>query len=424
MLKTTIAKPRPTLLTPAVQQFVNELLTEASREDPVPLGEYIEMIQSSPIVGPAIELKVLIGLSMLGDYTNSEDSHQDFIRSCLEQMRGSLKLSIAEMLCVQPLGYACSEWAPIARDGKWVLDTIQIIDPRKYRFRGRKGAIEDLLYSGERGDIVVPYDRVIHLTNQRHISFGSPFGVAECKRAMAAYGAWKIVVAAASIAAKRRGEPVIVGFAPSGQQVQVGTDDNGDPVYVTAPEALLSTLEDLENNSVAATDADNRIQTIEAAEGDILLDVLNHLQKLQLMAFMVPESILSATGVGDSNLNTGHRFILDLCVGSTIDQIKERLIEDVIRPLLVWEFGEGVEDFGEFQAPEAKEEGAIDLFNALVSALYNGAFAATDLDVINRMRDLAGLPAVTEIVGALDAVPTAGTEDEAIDPAGEDFCPC
>jgi hypothetical protein len=405
-MQRTIAKPTPDMLTPAVQSLVGEILTEANREDSTPLADYIEMIQTSPIVGPAIELKVLLGLNRMGDYSNSDEDYQAFIRQCLEQMRGSLKLSIAEMLCVQPLGFACSEWAPIEHNGKWMLDTIQIMDPRKYRFRGKRGQIEDVLYAGDTGDIVVPYDRVIHLTNQRHISFGSPYGVAECKRALAAYKGWKITIAAALIAAKRRGEPITIGFAPGDEQVKVGEDSEGNPVYIPAPQALLNTLQDLENNSVAATSIANRIETIQAAEGTLILDVLKVLQQLQLMAFLVPESILSATGVGDSNLNTGHRNVLDLCVGSVVSQIKERLIEDVIRPLLIWEFGEEIEDFGSFPEPKAQEEGAIDLFNALINAVYNGAFSAADLDVINRMRELAGLPAVTEIAAALDAVPT------------------
>jgi hypothetical protein len=417
-MQKSIAKPKPDMLTPSVQALVGDILAEASRLDQTPLDEYIEMIQTSPIVGTAIELKVLLGLGMLGEYQNSDDAAQAFIRKCFEQMRGSLKLSVAELLCVQPLGFACSEWAPIEIDGKWMIDAIQIIDPRKYRFRGRKGAIEDLLYTGDSGDVVVPYDRVIHLVNQSHISFGSPYGVAECRRALAAYRGWKIVIAAALIAAKRRGEPVIIGFAPSDQQVKIGEDDLGNPIFITAPQALLNTLADLENNSVAATDLANRIETIQAADGNLILEVLNRLQQLQLMAFLVPESILSATGVGDSNLNTGHRNILNLCVRGAIDQIKEQLIEGAVRQLLTWELGENVEDFGNFQAPKAQEDGAIELFNALTNALYNGVFPATDLDVINRMRDLAGLPTVAEIVAPLQGAPTAaavGADPGAID---------
>ena len=65
-MATKIIRPQPDLLTPQVQQLVGEILVEAYREDTNPIETYIEMVQTSPIVGPAIELKVLIGLSMLG----------------------------------------------------------------------------------------------------------------------------------------------------------------------------------------------------------------------------------------------------------------------------------------------------------------------------------------------------------------------
>jgi hypothetical protein len=414
-----IFQPSGSLLTPRVQELVGEILAETSRDDKTPIEDYIEMIQTSPIVGPAVELKVLLGLRYFESYANGEPDYQDFIRKCFERMNGSLKLSVAELMCVSPLGFACSEWAPIEREGQWMLDAIQIIDPRKYRFRGKRGQIEDLLYAGEFGDIAVPYERVIHLTNQSFISFGNPYGVAECKRAIAAYKGWKITIAAALIASKRRGEPILAGFADSQQQVQVGTDQDGQPINIPAPQALLQSMQQLENNSVLATDLANRIEDLQAADGKIILDVLKVLQVYQLLAFLVPESVLMASGVGDSNLNTGHRTLLDLCVGSVAEQIKERLIEDVVRPLLTWEFGEEVEDFGEFPSPKEQPEGAIDLFNALISAVYNGAFSAADLDVINRMRELAGLPTVTEILQPVSNAPTGTAVDEGEDTGGD-----
>jgi hypothetical protein len=300
-MATKIIRPQPDLLTPQVQQLVGEILVEAYREDTNPIETYIEMVQTSPIVGPAIELKVLIGLSMLGDYSNPEEDYQDFVRKCFERMHGSLKLSVAELLSVQPLGYAASEWAPMAVNGQWMLEAIQLIDPRRYRFRGKRGKIEDVLYTGDIREIPIPYDRVIHLVNQSYIAMGSPYGVAECKRAIAAYKGWKITIAAALIAAKRRGEPIVIGFAEPDQQVKIGENLDGSPILISAPQALLQSLQELENNSVAATSLANRVETIEAAEGSLILDVLKVLERYQLLAFMVPESIVMATGVGDSN---------------------------------------------------------------------------------------------------------------------------
>lgn len=404
-------KPKAGLLSPKVAELVADLLAEVDREDPVPVAEYIEMIQSSPIVGAAIELKALAGIEKLGTYSNPEQSYQDFILKCFEVMDGSLPLSVMELLSVGPIGYATSEWAPIQRDKQWVLDRIQIIDPRRYTFRGKSGNIESVVYEGDRGNIEIPYDRVIHIVNQRHIAFGSVYGVAECKRGYTAYKAWKIALAAAIIAAKRRGEPILVGFADPGETVQIGTNADGSIASVSGTQALADSLKELENNSVAATSLANRIQTIEAADGALIMAVLALLEKYQLLAFLVPESVLTATGVGDSNLNKGQRSTLDASIDAAMNQIKERIIEDVVRPLLIWEFGEGVEDFGEFVSPKAPEEGALETLRALTDAILNNIFSASDLDVINRLRELAGLPSVTEIAQGLEPP----IDDESID---------
>jgi hypothetical protein len=416
MAQQAFTKPKAGLLTPHVAQIVADILAEVSREDTIPVAEYIEMLQTSPVIGSAVELKVLIALQKMGQYTNTDDKYKDFVLRNFEMMRGSLQLSIMELYSVGPIGFACAEWAPIQRDGSWMLDRIQILDPRKYSFYGKGGEVEHILYEGEDGDIIVPYDRVIHLTNQAHIAFGSVYGVAECKRAYAAYKAWKIVVAAALIAARRRGEPIMIGFADPNEQVSIGTNDDGSISYVNGPQALADSLQDLENNSVMATSIANKVQMVEAAEGDLILAVLKVLEQYQLLAFLVPESILTASGVGDSNLNTGHRSTLDATITATVNQIKERLIEDVVRPLLVWEFGENVESFGEFAVGDAQpEDGAIDILKVLIDAVYNNVFSAQDLDVINRMRTLAGLPSVTEIAQGLDAPPDEGIEDVAAD---------
>jgi hypothetical protein len=411
-MQQAITPPKADLLSPAVAQLVGEVLSTVSRDDTNPIGDYIEMCRTSPIVGALLDVIRLYAHGMMGEYDNENEDYKTFIIKCFEVMQGSLKMAVDQLMCVKPLGYAVSEWAPIERDGKWVLDAIRILDPRKYEFEGTRNGIEFVVYDGDAGNIKIPYDRCIHLTNQQHLSFDDPYGVADCRRVIAPYKAWKIAIAAALIAAKRRGEPVIVGFAPSDQQVQIGTDRaTGEPIRVPAPQALMGTLQGLENNSIAATDIANKIETIQAADGQLIMLVLKELERLQLMGFLVPDTILSATGVGDSSLNSGHRSILDLMVGATIDQIKEKLIEQVVRPLLIWEFGEAVEDFGSFPTPKASETGAIDLLNAIANAVYNGAFSAADLDVINRMRELAGLPLVTEVVDPLAGAPIDAATD-------------
>jgi hypothetical protein len=173
-------------------------------------------------------------------------------------------------------------------------------------------------------------------------------------------------------------------------------DVQGNPVTIQAPVALLNQLESLNNRSVLSTDLRNRVESLnQTTSGTFFFDALRLLQQLQLMGLLFPETILTATGVGDSNLNTGQRSTLGLVVRSLVGQIKEVILNSPVRWLLTWNYGQ-VEDFGAFSEPETQEIDPIALFNALNGAVQSGYFSAADLSVINRGRELVGLPLAAE----------------------------
>ena len=401
--------PTHGLLTPAVASLVGDLLVEVNREDANPIADYIEMLQTSPICGPAVDVCNLLALSYVGDYSHPDQKVQAFINSNFEGMRGSLALALSELMSVKFLGYACSEWGVKRVDAQWKLKAIQILDPRLYRLEGSKGEIKGAVYTGDQGDIHIPYARLIHVVNGRALAFGDPYGNAEARRAIASWRAWKIVVSSMLIAAKRQGTPIVAGYAPSEVRVPLlGADGNplvdalGEQILIPAPEALLGQLENLENNSVISTDIQNRIEAIQQqTSGAFFFEALRYLGQLQLLAFLVPETILTATGIGDSNLNAGQRGVLEISLQTTIDQIKEVLLDKLIRPLIVWNFGDRITEWGSFVLPEQEQGDRIGLLGAINQAVSTGFFSATDMQVINRARGLAGIPPVNDSLASM-----------------------
>lgn len=405
-------------LSAAIAELVDDMVRDIEREDKNTIDEYLEMLTTSPIIGTAVEVCVLLGLSYWGDYTHPDESIQAFIRQNFEQMRGSLTLSIAELLSVKPFGYAASEWSVQNKPSGWMLDDIQILHPRYYTFQGNRGeGVTGIKYQATGDEIEIPRNRLVHVVNQRHLAFRRPTGVADCKRAIAAHKAWKIIINEMLVAGQRQAVPILVGYTEAGEVPLYSADgrtpllrEDGSPATVPATKAMLDQLVNIDNRAIVSTDVRNRVEALQQqTNGQFFLQALKMLQQMQLLAFLVPESVLTASGVGDSNLNKGHRSTLGSALRSTKNQMAEEILEKVVRELISWNYGDrATENLGNFEEPEIESEDRVALLNALTNAVESptGGFLPKDLETVNRGRDLAGIPPAAELVGRIEA--TAG----------------
>jgi hypothetical protein len=396
--------PGTDTLLPAIKRLISDMVTEIGSEDTTTIDEYLGMAQTSPIVGSALQVITQLAVMQLGEFTHEDPDIQDFIRQNFEQMIGSLALTLEEMMSCFPLGRSVAQWGVEPREGKIHLIDVIGLHPALYSFEGRAGQITSLIFKGDKGDIKLPYSgeesRVIHAVNGRHLSFRDPYGLPALRRVKAAHAAWQIVIGEMLVAAQRQATPIVVGYSDSGVSIPM-LDSQGQPllnadgstVMIQAPSAMLSQLESLDNRSVISTDIKNRIEALtQQTNGTFFFDALKLLQQLQLIGLLFPESILTATGVGDSNLNTGHRTTLGLIIESLVNQIKEVILNGPVRWLITWNFGDKVANFGAFPTPELQAIDPIALFTALNNAVSSGFFSAADLSVVNKGRDLVGLP--------------------------------
>lgn len=392
-------------LLPAIKSLVQDLLAEVSNADENTIDDYLNCAKTSPIVGSALQVITQMAVLQLGEYTHPDEDIQASIRMNFERMRGSLALSIEELMSVFPLGYATAQWGVEQLEGEYRLIDIQIMNPADYSFEGKRGAIENVVYRGGETDVRIPYSgeegRIIHVTNQRHLTFRDPFGVAALRRVMSAWKAWKIVIGEMLVAAQRQATPIVVGYSDSAATVpmldargQTLLDTDGNPVLIQAPSAMLQQLESLDNRSVLSTDITNKIDTLnQQTSGTFFMDALRLLQQLQLMGLLFPETILTATGTGDSNLNTGQRTTLGLIINSLVSQIKEVIIENPVRRLITWNKGDSVTDFGSFPEPKSEEtlEQRAALMSVLINAIQTGFLPAADLRLLDRGYELLGM---------------------------------
>jgi hypothetical protein len=406
------SQPLQGTLSKEVERLTNSIINELSNLDTVGIDEYLLMATTDPICGAGIEVPMLMGALKLGKYHHDDENIQDWTRQNFVNMHGSLQLSFAEMWQAKPFGHSWSEISVEPKNGSWMLQSIMAVDPRYFRYAGSIGKIKEIRYrTVPEGLIDIPYEKGIHITNGRHINIGrDPYGFAECKKAYPYWKAKKLILAAMVIAAQRQATPLLVGKTDLESSFELVdslgnillNSETGLPIKGRAGDRMKSALEQIENQSVIVIDKviDEITAIAQQTDGAFFLNVLRFLNSQILMAFLMPETVIttgSQGASGDSNLNAGHGAILDLVVSSFTQQIKERLIEDVCRFLIFNEFGEQ-ESYGHFQEPEKNKTDSVALLGAIANASNSGVLGGNDLDVINRSRDLAGIPPIDQIL--------------------------
>ena len=407
-------------LAATVEQFAKATLQEASRKATgIDLDGQIQMLRTSPIVGAAYESVVLMALAEFKTeetagrqqivYSHPSGEISDWVSGQFSEMQGTLALSISEMLSAIALGDSFAEISVLNNGGEWGLESISIVDPRRWTFEGRLGQYENIKYRSAAGtEIKIPYAKGIHIRNHPHLRLGDTYSPSNAQRAYPAYQAWLIILSESVIAGERQATPLLAGYAPSEDRVPLldangehVKDSDGQLVFITAPEAMQGALENIENQSVIATDIKNKIEVLGQTVTPQFFDfLLKYLERMQLQSFLVPETAFAVGdgGLGNAGLADAHMGLLQKSVHQIVNQIKGALIESVVRPLITWNFGEQDEGYGAFPSPE-KSEIDVNIAQVIANGISQGVFSSQDLEVINRMRETLGVPPADEIMG-------------------------
>ena len=393
----------------------NETIDDATVAD---LKAFVKAIDLTPYAKAADVKSANLTISSLFsdtgdaiDVVGQRVSAEELSRKAADkaQATGLDEEAIAQSFISAWLGYSCHEKSHRQEGSDWMLQSLTFLNPQRWVFRGTIGSIVDLHYFGNFGDLYIPYEKVLHCINAPHFTLdNSPYGFSELKSAIAPYRAWKIIVAQMTVSAGRQANGLLVGYVDPDGSTQEVLDEKGVPVVGNDGAPLMADpaedmgreLAGIDGRSYIITSTKNKIENLKIEPSiDFYLGVLKYLHKLMYLSLLFPETMLELVGggSGDSNLHAGQASLLGQWVDQLADQIKEQILERVVRELIVWKFGEQ-DNWGSFPVPEQAEGQRVELFNALVSALTQQVFSVDDLDVINKLRTLAGLPELDKII--------------------------
>ena len=391
------------VVTTVSTQLIEELVNQTGDSFPT-FDEQINMLKLNPTLGSCAEITTLIGMLRIGKYIHPNDTIQLWVNENLHKMNGTFSRAIGELFGSKFFGYACSEWSATNKKtpGEWRLNRISIRDPRQYTFRVKDRELYDIQDESGEETIDIPISNILLVTNGDYLSFGDPTqGTGDCIKSWAVNRAYRIVMSETLIAAQRQAVPITVSQADP-EEVVFLTDAQGQPLRnaetgeietIPAPIHLHQQLLNLDNRSVISTTLNSKIQALNhQTDGKFLLDLVKYLEKLSLISFHFPETILftGEGGLGNSGLNEGHMKILLLAIDGILNKIRSELIEKCIFNLVYWNFGEQ-ETYGSCLPPKDKEEQSLELLDIMMGGIQKGAFSIEDEAYMSRIRELAGV---------------------------------
>jgi hypothetical protein len=170
---------------------------------------------------------------------------------------------------------------------------------------------------------------------------------------------------------------------------------------VSAAYSTAEMLKGVANGDPLVFDKDTDVGTLNPGGGENFFNtLLPHLQKMICYCYGLPPTILddaqSALG-GTATLSNTHLSILDSQIKGTVDIARQELLEKIVRPLTIANFGaDKLANLGEWQlsnSPDPTTSG-IQVSN-LLQGLMQGILQTTDFEAVNRYKELCGLSVQT-----------------------------
>lgn len=396
-----------TQFSPKINQVSSDTLTEIHRvNDENLLSEYIQFLNKDPIAKSCSELKALRATIVFGSYQHDDPIIQKFIQSNFENMNESMSSIIGQLASAMALGFSAAEVSLKPFNRKWVLERVNILDPCRVSFKGRKGYLQWILYKTlNKSTVEIPYKKCVHVINGYTANFNNPYGSPECKRAYPYYKAKKAIIGDMVVAGKNLATGITVAYVDpsvsssysevkdsSGNTI-IGSD--GQPLRMSKDDRVFRQLQNIENNSILVVDNGVRIEGLKIPDGNSFWQsVLPLLDKYITRAFGVPSLVFEegSGSFGMAGLSQRHHHILDSTVHSVVKQIQEEFIEKICKPLIILNYGQK-ENYGKFHLDYASEPNSeMTLLQNIYTAISMQIFDPSDPVIQNKIRDLLGLP--------------------------------
>ncbi|MGL5075845.1 MAG: phage portal protein family protein [Waterburya sp.] len=382
-------------------------------------SKLISAIERCPYNGIAIELKVLRSNISMGEYVHPSDkvfqtefgrkTITEWVRANFEAMVGSIS-DVQEQMFLQayPLGCAVAENVFKKVNGEAQLDRVIVLPADRYTFRGQEGEWDGIIYYPTfDSPLAIPRQKLLHIFVPRAKDPLDPWGYPTAARAYPYYEARRqaSIKWNEKLARDAKGLMVVQGdsnetVAKRDSEGNILKNTNGSPKTEPYLDAIARKVKNYEDGDMWFLDHKIKTQHYAATSGmgaDYNLARDSYAKDI-FMAYGIPSTLLSegSAALGQSGLNQGHRLIFDMTVERMVSKMRQEILDKIVKPLLVWNFGEKYAvDCGSFQVDRFVDPNQASIrTSTLMSAMLQGIIDPNDLEAVNRIREDCGLTGI------------------------------
>jgi hypothetical protein len=377
------------------------------------IKEYKETLRN-PHLRACIRMKGQRAANSIGEYQFKNKEIEKWVKNNINNVHGNLRELVGVLASgASAFGHMAVETAKERKYGnkfrkiEWHLGGFNVLDPERVHYAGNYGAINYVKYQDAVRELYIPYEKCLHITNSGTLDFntGSVYGDPDCEVAYPYVKLYNIIMSEMAISAKTLATGIIVGLADADNTVYL-YDNNGDPlrdsnnnlIKRNAVQHLADQLKQLENRSHIVTDKKNSIVPLQIPAGEQFWTISENMLKRNIFASCgVPVMVFDegSSAIATATLSVKQETTLDTTIADIVAQIKDQLIEKVIRPLIVANFGKQ-SDYGDFVVQASADPAQDSLITSnLMTAFSLGLLQSSDIDAVNALRERLKLPPVT-----------------------------
>lgn len=347
--------------------------------DEIGVAKYKTILKTDETFGYGYELLVLAVSARLGEYHHENQKINDFVNLQFEQMRPSMKELVEGILSAIWAGFSLCEMAWVrGDDGKINLFDVQPIDPEYVSFHLHTDGIMknrvkevELIGTFNTGLRNISIDKFLLYTHG--MQFMNPYGVSRFQRL---YPIWYIKKNLLNLwpkALEKYAMPLALWAMkdPNGQITDPSTGET-----ITNMQYAIRMLSNMQGGTGVAYNGDDTITVEKVAQRlgqDYKEAIDDYCNKMIFRGMFIPSLIADKSGAsGNFAMSQTHFDVFVWELDSLRNDVVEVILEQLIRRMIVWNFGEQ-DDYGEFSRKEFDANTAkilVDIYMQATNAGY------------------------------------------------------
>lgn len=326
-------------------------------------GEYRRLIINDSTVSACLEFITASALSRLGEYRHENTEIQEFIRANLSMLSGSFYDLCNDLLSCVWAGFSVAEIVTEIKGGKIWLKSLPVLPCETVTF-----VLDEDTDSGSYGSIVevwqrpyqyaeahIPAEKCIIMQN--HYSGGlsdNPYGMsrldcvyASIRTKMQIVDKWKNTLDRYSLP--------LISWKLLDANVLVRDTDGTERTARESAQRQLDQWDDSAKAFVYENGDELKLDYPPSGIGDAFRYAIDYHNRMIMRGLLLPSLLLEPGDAGSFALGQEHMRMFQRGEDSLLLNLTESLIEQLIRKLIVWNFGDQ-SSWGYFEIKRSPEE--------------------------------------------------------------------